>query len=129
MKKYVDETYLTRPIYKGAWTAENTDEGISAVYTEHLSLPAGQYIISITTPYSAPENEEDTKYTEKILITFRPQLNIQSGVIFIDACYGHAVVLGAFSSNAELKVVSGASTNKCTWSLLDRGGITAIKLS
>lgn len=45
------------------------------------------------------------------------------------ACYGTIVLLANFSKDTELYAITGSSTDSATWDLLDRVGISAIKIS
>ena len=126
MKKYVDEESLKQSIgktYDGAWICEETSK-IGEAYTETIVLPKGKYVIIITTPYS----ESSETSSEQILINFSADLNPGRGIIYINPCYDQKVFIGSFEKETKLFAASAASANNAVWSLLERGGISAIKI-
>ena len=120
-----DSGFLTNntvgKVYIGNWIATECT-GISQHYTDAITLPAGTYVINVVAPYCAD-------FAARVCITFSAKLAIGTGATFIDAAYGTTTMIATFTTTTALRVISGASTNKATWSYLDRGGIAAVRIA
>jgi hypothetical protein len=108
-------------LYKGAWIAKKT-EGISQLYTERITLPAGTYIVSCVLPYAK------VGHGNQICIGFTAKMAIGVGNTFLDASYGCTTMLATFTTTTNLAVMSAASANSAEWDYLDRGGIAALRI-
>lgn len=128
----VPETYVTKTnlaealapigtLYKGAWTATKT-EGISQLYTERITVPAGTYIISAVLPYAK------VGHGNQICIGFTAKMAIGTGNTFLDASYGCTTQMATFTTTTSIAVMSAASANSAEWDYLDRGGIAALRI-
>ena len=128
----VPDTYATKTnlaealapigtLYKGAWTATKT-EGISQLYTERITIPAGTYIISAVLPYAK------VGHGNQICIGFTAKMAIGVGNTFLDASYGCTTQIATFTTTTSLAVMSAASANTAEWDYLDRGGIAALRI-
>lgn len=128
----VPDTYVTKTnladalapigtLYKGAWTATKT-EGISQLYTEKITVPAGTYIISAVLPYAK------VGHGNQICISFTAKMAIGTGAVFLDASYGCTTQMATFATTTSIAVMSAASANSAEWDYLDRGGIVAVRI-
>lgn len=108
-------------LYIGAWTATKT-EGISQLYTERITVPAGTYIISVVLPYAK------MGHGNQICIGFTAKMAIGTGNTFLDASYGCTTQLATFTTATSIGVMSAASANSAEWDYLDRGGIAALRI-
>lgn len=108
-------------LYKGAWTATKT-EGISQLYTERITVPAGTYIISAVLPYAK------VGHGNQICVGFTAKMAIGVGNTFLDASYGCTTQLATFTATTSLALMSAASANSAEWDYLDRGGIAALRI-
>ena len=129
----VPDTYATKTnlaealapigtLYKGAWTATKT-EGISQLYTERITVPAGTYIISAVLPYAK------VGHGNQICIGFTAKMAIGVGNTFLDASYGCTTQIATFTTATSIAVMSAASANSAEWDYLDRGGIAALRIA
>lgn len=127
-----DSGFLTSEVvgatYSGAWIATDTSGGTGQQYTETISIPAGTYIVIVSTPYAGAS---DPNAVGKIMIQLSVPSIINSNAKYtiMNSQYGFLAVPIKVSAQTNLFVASAATNNSATWSDLECGGIAAIRIA